>query len=379
MQANALSHVRGNHLGVTLLPRHVAIVRASGRPHDGWTWAASMTFEQSSVGHGVRCPLCGTRRRKPPSIRMIFVGFHLPVREGVHAAPSIEMLKGVIDGRTYDSVAADFGITRTAVERRVKGIATRLSAEVGVPGLNEGGAAFVRRLRLKRDAILAALQRFDPQTSRDTGPARVVSAEEIDRAVHRIRGRSAQPARDVALFYVLSATGARPLEIARIEVGDYLHADGNVRRESELRAEAAITGRSRPLFFASSKLDDALTAYLSVRIESRQGLGPTSAFRGLDPKSRLFLTATGNGFQITPYGEVGPHRFVCRPILETYRKLFRYADVEGATALSVRHTVVAHLYERGADEEQVGLVLGISDRSAVRGSFPRPGRRWRGW
>ncbi|MES2100701.1 MAG: site-specific integrase [Pseudomonadota bacterium] len=310
---------------------------------------------------------------------MIFVGFHLPVREGVHAARSIEMLKGVIDGRTYDSVAADFGITRTAVERRVKGIATRLSAEVGVPGLNEGGAAFVRRLRLKRDAILAALQRFDPQTSRDAGPARVVSAEEIDRAVHRIRGRSAQPARDVALFYVLSATGARPLEIARIEVGDYLHADGNVRRESELRAEAAITGRSRPLFFASSKLDDALTAYLSVRIESRQGLGPTSAFRGLDPKSRLFLTATGNGFQITPYGEVGPHRFVCRPILETYRKLFRYADVEGATALSVRHTVVAHLYERGADEEQVGLVLGISDRSAVRGSFPRPGRRWRGW
>jgi hypothetical protein len=33
--------------------------------------------------------------------------------------------------------------------------------------------------------------------------------------------------------------------------------------------------------------------------------------------------------------------------------------------------VVARLYERGADEEQVGLVLGISDRSAVRGLFPR--------
>ena len=43
----------------------------------------------------------------------------------------------------------------------------------------------------------------------------------------------------------------------------------------------------------------------------------------------------------------------------------------GATPLSVRHTVVARLYDRGADDEQVGMVLGISDRSAVRELFPR--------
>lgn len=90
-----------------------------------------------------------------------------------------------------------------------------------------------------------------------------------------------------------------------------------------------------------------------------------------DPDSPLLLTATGSGLQITPYGEPGQHRFLGRPILETYRKLFRYADVEGATALSVRHTVVARLCERGADAGQVGLVLGISDRSSVRGLFPR--------
>ena len=57
---------------------------------------------------------------------------------------------------------------------------------------------------------------------------------------------------------------------------------------------------------------------------------------------------------------------MCRPILETYRKLFRYAEMKGVTALSVRRTVVARLYERGADEDDVGLILGISERSAVR-------------
>ncbi len=30
------------------------------------------------------------------------------------------------------------------------------------------------------------------------------------------------------------------------------------------------------------------------------------------------------------------------------------------------------MYERGADEGQVGLVLGIADRSAVREQRPRP-------
>lgn len=59
-------------------------------------------------------------------------------------------------------------------------------------------------------------------------------------------------------------------------------------------------------------------------------------------------------------------RFLCRPILETYSKLFRYSELQGVTALSVRRTVISRLYERGADEGQVGLLLGISERSAVR-------------
>jgi hypothetical protein len=37
----------------------------------------------------------------------------------------------------------------------------------------------------------------------------------------------------------------------------------------------------------------------------------------------------------------------------------------------IRRTVVARLDDRGADAEQVSLVLGISRRSAVREQFPR--------
>jgi integrase len=283
---------------------------------------------------------------------------------------SVAMLRGVIGGRTYESVAGDYGITRTAVERRVKAVAIRLCREVGIEGMNDGATAFVRRLRERREAILLALEHFEPAVCRAPKEDRVVSAEEMARAVVRIRGRSAQPARDVALFYTLFATGARPLEIVRLRVHDYLQADGEVRRESELPASAAISGKPRPLHFASKKLDVALDAYLAERVVQGHGVSDNPAYRGLDPDSPLFLSATGEAIRIAQHGE-GRRRCLCRPILETYRKLFRYAELEWATPLSIRRTVVARLYARGADEEQVGLVLGISERSAVREQFPR--------
>ena len=70
-------------------------------------------------------------------------------------------------------------------------------------------------------------------------------------------------------------------------------------------------------------------------------------------------------------GAQGQWRYLCRPILETYRKVFRYAELEGTTALSVRRTFVARLYDCGADEDQIGMVLGIGARRAVREQFPR--------
>jgi len=287
------------------------------------------------------------------------------------SAASVTMLRAVLEGRTYDAVAAEFGVTRTAVERRVKTLAIRLSREVGIEGMNNGAAAFVRRLRDSRAAVLKALAHFEPSAGPTTRADRVVTEEEIARAVVRIRGRSSQPWRDVALFYMLFVTGARPLEVARLRVGDYIGADGRVRRESVLPADASITGKARPLFFASRKLDEALGHYLREREEQRQATGLSESHRGLDPDSRLFLTPAGEGFPITQYGSAEQRRHLCRAILETYRKLFRYAELEGVTPLSIRRTVVARLYDRGADEEQVGLVLGISERSAVRELFPR--------
>ena len=153
---------------------------------------------------------------------------------------------------------------------------------------------------------------------------------------------------------------------------DYLLEDGSVRRESRVRADVAINAKERQLFFNHRRLDDALTTYLDERLRARHAAGSDDRWRGLDPRSPLFLGAEGEVYPITPNGGEGQNRCVCRPLLEIYRKIFRQADIPGLCAQSARLTLMSRMYERGADEDQVGLVLGIADRSAVREQLPRP-------
>jgi len=279
---------------------------------------------------------------------------------------SVSMLTAIVDGETYESVALKFGVSRTAVERRIKDVAVKLSKSAQVEGLNAEGAAFVRRLRLHRDAILAALPTFEQAARTHVRDNRIPSLEEIMQAGRRIKARSARSAHDLALFYLLFATGARPLEIARLEVRDYLNSDGSVRRVSEIRDGVSISGKRRDLYFTSARLNEAMDVYLQERLARGLGTGVPAQFRGLDAHSRLFLSGAGEGFRVTPYGVQGQRRFLCRPILETFSKLFRYGGLQDVSALSARRALALRLIARGADEGQIGNLLGISDRTAVR-------------
>ena len=50
-----------------------------------------------------------------------------------------------------------------------------------------------------------------------------------------------------------------------------------------MRDDATISGKARPLFFASKKLDIVLSSYLQERVTQRVEAEATSAYRGLDP------------------------------------------------------------------------------------------------
>ncbi|MDB5924113.1 MAG: hypothetical protein JWN13_3049 [Betaproteobacteria bacterium] len=286
---------------------------------------------------------------------------------------SIAMLRDVIAGKTYEAVARQYGVSRSAVERRIKTLAVKLAREVGVEGLKEGAAIHVQKLRSFRLAIVVALERYRPEISREGRVRRILSDDDIRRAVQNTRTRSACPVRDVALLYVLLTNGARPLEIARLEVRDYLYADGSVREQSVIRAEVAINQRPRPLFFTSRKANEAIDAYLTERVRRDFGTSEHAEYRGLDPHTRLFLTDAGEPFAIVSYRGDKRMRFLCRGIHETYRKIFRRIGLAGISPLTIRRTVASRLSERGAAHEQIGEVLGISRKRGVRKLIPQGG------
>jgi len=293
-------------------------------------------------------------------------------------AKSAQMLKGMLDGKTYLDIARESGLSRSAVEQRVKALARDLQRVVGVERVDEDEMPTTKGMRARRDNYLEALEHYRPQRAVNVGKvSRVLTGEDIEHAVAMTRQHSHCPNRDVALLLVLFATAAKPLEIARLQVRDYLTEDGSVREASVLRAEAAINGKERPLFFASSKVVAAVDAYLEERLRRGQGTKPWTKYRGLDPNSRLLLTGDGHEMLIKVRAIGNRRQYRCEAILDVYRRIFARAGFKGVSALCARRTVAEKLTERGCDVDQVGALLGLTERNSVRNLIEneRPSRQ----
>lgn len=280
------------------------------------------------------------------------------------------MLTSVLgDGLCYREAGAPFGVGRSSVERSIKALVLEVARERGIPELDEDGLTCLPRLRQFREPVLRAVADYTPGCPR-CKPITLLDPDEVAVGANRVRLRSENANRDVALMYVLFCTGAKPIEIARLQVRDYLNRDGSVRQRSEMRAETAVNGRNRPLFFTSTRTCAAVDAYLLERCRRRLGVASPratggDAYRGFDPASALFLTESGWPFEI---GERGPkdQRETCRLMIATMRLIFKRAGWTGVTAQSARRAVARWLADKGADSAQVGEMLGLSSPGAVR-------------
>jgi len=285
---------------------------------------------------------------------------------------SIEILRSVLSGATYEAVAAAQGLTRTAIEHRVKRLAKDLHRQVGIVGLNAEATGYVHKLRESKAAVEEALARFEAGYTRPAAPPQVLTASDVRTIVQRAGQHSPTPLRDMALVHIVLATGARPLEVARLEIADYLNSDGTIRHASEMRASVSVNRKVRPLFFKSMPAVRAIDAYLAQRQQQLVNSTPCGApFRGFDPADRLFLNDQGSPYLVLTHEVEGRQRFLCRQMLDTYRRIFKRINMHGLSALTLRRTVAARLDARGADEDQIGLILGITEKQAVRDLLPR--------
>lgn len=266
------------------------------------------------------------------------------------------------DGATFVAAGEAFDVGRSTAERTVKKLLNAVARDVEIPGMDGEMPMSLQRLRQVKAEVLAAVAAWEPSSSVRNF---VLTADELAAGVARVRSRSENANRDVALVFVLLSTGAKPIEIARLQVRDYLNADGSVRANSEFREAVTTNGKSRPLHFTSARVCEAIDSYLTER--RRRGIGTESplAYRGLDPESGLFLTESGRSFEITPRSATDK-RLTCRLMISTFRTIFVRAGWPGFTAQAARQNVARGLSGRGADADQVGRLLGLTSQRAVK-------------
>ncbi len=188
----------------------------------------------------------------------------------------------------------------------------------------------------------------------------------------RMNGRHASA--DVALFYMLLATGAKPLELARVRVRDVLAPDGSIRSDATLPASASICGEPRPMYLRSQPVREALADYVRFRQANGHCTSNSGRYHGLDPDSMLFVDGAGRPYEIEIHGPKG-NRYLCRGILEASRRIFRQSGIPGLCSKTLRRTLANRLHARGATVDEIGDVLGMRDRRTVRQLLDLPPAR----
>ncbi|MDP3615037.1 MAG: hypothetical protein Q8R98_24615, partial [Rubrivivax sp.] len=162
------------------------------------------------------------------------------------------LISVVEGGRSYKEVASDLGVARSTVERRIKGLLRRLQQAGALGSIRVDWLDSLVAIRRERETIMAAARAHD--VGAPPQPCRVVlDADEVAAGASRLRSCCRSANRDIALIYTLLCTGLKTMELALLEVGDYLDENGNVRRVSTLRGEVAASGIARPLYFNSTR------------------------------------------------------------------------------------------------------------------------------
>jgi len=278
-------------------------------------------------------------------------------KDGLESASS--MLRAMIAGASCEQIAADFKLTKSAVSQKIRMLANDLQQIVGVVGVDEDESPTAALIRHHGDGYLEALEHFVPDAAsawRD--PVIELASCRIAQHITKIARHSRCVERDSALLLILFATAAKPLEIAQLEVCDYLDETGEARLQSSIRASIAVNGKERPLLFCDHELTAAIDTYLVLRRAQGMAAHNQSSYRGLLPHSRLFLSRNGKPMAVKRSGP-GSQHLVCKEIHEIYRRIFAHSGHSGINTAMARRLAARRLHLGGANAEDIGAALGV--------------------
>lgn len=161
------------------------------------------------------------------------------------------------------------------------------------------------------------------------GQAKVLSNKEIKIVLQEAsEGRHGK--RDVCIVQFSFLCGLRVKEIAALRYDDIVDPAGKIRTEFNLQASQSKGYKSRPIYLANKKIIKAIEEYLTVR----------------GTEGSLFFRSQKEG------------RFSADTLQALFRRLYKKAEIVGASSHSGRRTFATRLLQNGYDIKSVSVLMG---------------------
>lgn len=263
---------------------------------------------------------------------------------------------------SLQQIAARHRVGKSTAERRIKALLTLLGGDLKMVPV--ASRLCLPALKAHADAVMDAALRCPAPEGKGTA---ILGSDDIDKGVACLRRCSARPRRDVAMLVMLFATGVKPVEMARMRVGDVLTPDSLIRHTARLSFPREPTaedgGSSRLLPLTGPRVQETLRDYLAERAAAmRHGGG--AGLDGLDHAASLFLTDGGEPFRTWVRGSNGV--VFCPRIFEVLSAIFRLAGWPGVRPSVARRTFTGRLVAGGATVDEVQSLLGLRTARTAR-------------
>lgn len=204
--------------------------------------------------------------------------------------------------------------------------------------------------------------KFELLMDSEEDKAAVLKPDDFKRLL-RVAALGRNGKRNVAIIWMSFGSALRVTEIANLKVRDVVDAAGSLKEEFRLPAAYTKNGESRLAYMFEEEHQEALTGYLAYRVEKRLRVAKSEEYRGLDPKSPLFLARGPSGFQFQKKeyertdGTIAEY-WVCSSMQQLISELIKKIGLSGGSSHSGRRTFATRLADRGVDLEYIKYLLG---------------------
>ncbi|MCE2597187.1 site-specific integrase [Motilimonas cestriensis] len=172
--------------------------------------------------------------------------------------------------------------------------------------------------------------------------------------------------RTLCVVWFLFGSGLRVNEVAQLTVADVIHESGQIKDSFTIRGTTTKTSKPRVGYIVARGHKQAVSDWITQRLEEGAMTSGAAEFGGLKPDSPLILSKRGKSWRTLAFNEKrykdkdGNERstLVCSSLENLIRNLFKSAGLHGGSSHSGRRTLATWLYRKGYDLELIQDILG---------------------